>query len=380
MRITFLVPRFDLTGGARVVAIYATKLKQRGHEVVCVAPKRRRASIRAKIRSFMAGKGQPRVGVGPSHFDGADLDCRLLKHSPPIVDADLPDADVVVATWWETAEWVNALSPAKGCKVYFIQHHEVFSYLPVERSRATYRLPMHKIVISRWLKDLMGLQYEDPSADLILNSVDTAQFFAPPRSKQSVPTVGFLYSLSGFKSIDVVLKSIEIIRSRLGKIRIVAFGSELVSPNRPLPPGTEFHYRPPQDRIRDIYGSCDVWICGSSSEGFHLPPLEAMACRCPVVSTKVGGSIDVIVNGKNGYLVEIGDSFALATKSMSVLGLDLAAWEAMSEAALATATRYSWDDATDLLEEVLERQLGANQQSPASIMDKYGYGSMEAKS
>ena len=71
------------------------------------------------------------------------------------VDADLPDADIVIATWWETAEWVNALSPAKGRKVYFIQHHEVFSYLPVERSRATYRLPLHKIVISRWLKDLM---------------------------------------------------------------------------------------------------------------------------------------------------------------------------------------------------------------------------------
>ena len=93
-----------------------------------------------------------------------------------------------------------------------------------------------------------------------------------------------------------------------------------------------------------------------------------MACRCPVVSTKVGGPIDIIVNGKNGYLVEIGDSSALAAKSMSVLGLDLAAWEAMSEAALATATRYSWDDATDLFEQALQRQLGANHQSPASTM------------
>jgi glycosyltransferase involved in cell wall biosynthesis len=40
----------------------------------------------------------------------------------------------------------------------------------------------------------------------------------------------------------------------------------------------------------------------------HLPILEAMACSCPVVSTAVGGSVDSIKQGVNGYLVPVGNS------------------------------------------------------------------------
>ena len=120
----------------------------------------------------------------------------------------MPDADVVVATWWETAEWVNALDPRKGAKVYFIQHHEVFPYLPVDRSRATYQLPLRKVVISRWLLDVMREEYGDGSVDLVPNSVDSAQFFAAPRGKQSVPTFGFIYSTSGFKGLNVMLAAL----------------------------------------------------------------------------------------------------------------------------------------------------------------------------
>jgi hypothetical protein len=47
----------------------------------------------------------------------------------------------VIATWWETAEWVDRLSVSKGKKVYFIQHYEAFDYLPKERVEATWRLP-----------------------------------------------------------------------------------------------------------------------------------------------------------------------------------------------------------------------------------------------
>ena len=55
-----------------------------------------------------------------------------------MTDVDVPDGDLIIATWWETAEWVNALSPNKGAKVYFIQHHEIF---PTFRLSAV-RLPI----------------------------------------------------------------------------------------------------------------------------------------------------------------------------------------------------------------------------------------------
>jgi len=78
-----------------------------------------------------------------------------------------------------------------------------------------------------------------------------------------------------------------------------------------------------------------------------------MACRCPVVSTSVGGAIDLIENGRNGYVVRIGDVEALADRLVDVLTLGDAPWRTMSDAALVTASSYTWDDATDLLERAL---------------------------
>jgi glycosyltransferase involved in cell wall biosynthesis len=78
-----------------------------------------------------------------------------------------------------------------------------------------------------------------------------------------------------------------------------------------------------------------------------------MACRCPVVSTRVGGPLDTVIEGKNGFLAEIDDSEALAAAVVNVLRLPEQDWKEMSDAALATATSYTWYDAGGRFEEVL---------------------------
>ncbi|MCG2633014.1 glycosyltransferase family 4 protein [Bradyrhizobium sp. WYCCWR 13023] len=357
MRITFVIPKDDLAGGIRVVSIYAERLTRRGHDVVVVVPADNRPSLPTKIRSFMAGRGWPKVsGPGPSYFSSHPTRLLKLDCARPVTEADVPDADVIVATWWETAEWISQFAPSKGKKVYFIQHHEVFAHLPIERARKTYRLPFKKVVISRWLQDIMRDQYGDRDVALIPNSVDTRQFFSEPRLKQSVPSVGFVYSRVEFKGADVILEALSKVRQEAPQLRVLAFGAELPVPERPLPAWVEFKYRPAQDEMRKIYSSCDVWLCGSRSEGFYLPMLEAMACRCPVVSTKVGGPIDNIEDGTNGYLANIEDAAALAARTLQVLRLNELDWETMSQAALSTAEKYTWDDATDSLE-IVFRQL-----------------------
>jgi len=356
MRVTFVNPNDHMAGGNRVVSIYADRMARRGHKVVVVSGAFRRLSRWQKLRSLIAGRGWPKKHEPePSYFKGLPIEFRTLETQRPVVDSDVPDADIIVATWWETAEWINALNAKKGAKAYLVQHHEVFPHLPVERSRATYRLPFQKIVISRWLEEIMKEQYGDESAILIPNSVDTDQFFAFDRSKQPIPTVGFVYSKAEFKGADVIVKALEQVRAQLPKFRVVAFGAEYPSADLPLPDWIEYHYRPPQDQIRLLYGQCDVWLCGSRSEGFYLPMLEAMACRCPVVSTRVGGPIDNIRDSVNGFLVGIEDSTGLAEGMLKVLRLSEDEWHQMSAAALATAMRYSWDDATDRLEKSLQR-------------------------
>jgi glycosyltransferase involved in cell wall biosynthesis len=288
-----------------------------------------------------------------SHLDGADVAYRLVDGRQPIRDADVPDADVVIATWWETAEWVADLSPRKGAKVHFIQHHEVFPGQPIDRVEATWRLPFHRIVISRWLADLARERYGDAHTSLVPNAVDHDQFYAPPRGRAVAPTVGLLYSTVGFKGCDVALAVLNRVARRLPGIKLRAFGGQDPVPELPLPPFATYTRRPPQDKIREIYAACDVWLCASRSEGFHLPPLEAMACRCPVVSTRVGGSVEIVDDGVNGYLADVGDVATLSDRLTAVLELPEPLWVRMSRAAHATAARFTWDESTEQFERTL---------------------------
>lgn len=360
MKITFVLEHADLAGGIRVVAIYADRLTRRGHDVTVVSTPRRPLGWREAARSLVKFRSLPKryPANGPSHIDAVDVAHRRTRKYGPVRDADVPDGDVVVATWWETAEWVAKLSPKKGAKAFFIQHHEkLFAGQPIGRVEATWRLPMHKIVISKWLKETAEQLYSDVDVSHVPNSVDTEQFFAQPRGRQLVPTVGLLYSSTPFKGVDVSLEAIRRASKVVPNLQVVAFGAVDLVDELPLPAGARYTLFPPQDQIRNIYAACDVWLCGSRSEGFHLPPLEAMACRCPVVSTNVGGPADTIVDGVNGHLVDVDDVEALADRLVRVLSLPSDRWRAMSDAAYATAMEYSWDDATDKLESALEKAI-----------------------
>ncbi|MBD2090415.1 glycosyltransferase family 4 protein [Microcoleus sp. FACHB-1515] len=358
MKITFVLPCADLSGGNRVIATYAERLQNRGHQVQLVSVPHTPLTRKQQIRSLFQGKGWPsRTVTQPSHYDSIDVPHHVIDHAPPIVCADLPDADVVVATWWETAEWVNAFPSEKGAKVYLIQHHEVFDYLPIDRVKATYQMPLHKITISRWLDGLMRDEYGNRSVSLVPNSVDANLFHAPARGKQDVPTVGLLYAPMRWKGVEVSLRAFALAQAQIPNLQLLCFGN-CPPPAGLLPENAVFHLNPPQTKLKSLYAQCDVWLCGSYCEGFGLTILEAMACRTPSVSTSIGGAIDLIESGRNGYVVPVGDSAELAKSLVQVLKLPESEWQAMSNAAYTTATSYSWDDATDRFEAALQQAIG----------------------
>lgn len=69
-----------------------------------------------------------------------------------------------------------------------------------------------------------------------------------------------------------------------------------------------------------ILADFDVFVLTSLWEGLPVAALEAMACGKPVLATRTGGIEEVVVEGKAGYLVDPGDTEALAMRLASVLG------------------------------------------------------------
>lgn len=356
MKITFLCAAVSQGGGSRVVAIYAKKLLDMGHDVTVVSRQPKPVSRQSRVMDRLTGrssKGDPSRRT--IHFDYLGDRHRWIPWKWPVDADDLPDADILIATWWRTAYEVRMMPPEKGKKVYFVQHHEIFDHVPQDLASASYLLPLKKITIADWLVDTMAQTYGDTDVIKVENSVDTTMFQAPPRERNAVPTVGLLYSNARFKGIEISREAISIARQTFPELQIKSFGKKHPTADHPLPEGYDFFQDPPQDKIKEIYADCDVWLCGSHAEGFHLPPLEAMACRTPVVATRVGGTVETVTDGKNGYLVDVGDAKALGARLVDVLQLPPERWRAMSDAAHARAHSYTWDDAAQAFEAALVR-------------------------
>lgn len=367
MKITFVLPTLSLTGGIRVISIFAELLRKRGHSVFVISLPRPQPSMRQQVKSLLRGGGwiSPPENE-PSFFDNLAVEHKITDRYRPVEDKDVPDADVVIATWWETAEWVAKLSPSKGAKAYFIQHHEVFDYLPQGRVEATWRLPMHKITISQWLVELARTEYDDDQVSLAPPTVDTKQFYACPRNKQSVPTVGLMYSTVYWKGTDIALKAFSLAAEKIPNLRLVAFGTEAPSSELPLPANAEYVIQPDQDKIKDYYSKCDAWLLASRSEGFGLPIIEAMACRTPVISTPAGAAPEIL-SGGTGILVRSEDPQEMAKAIESICQLPNSKWQAMSEAAYAKVNNYTWEDATDHFEAALKVAVDKSQDRDVNI-------------
>jgi glycosyltransferase involved in cell wall biosynthesis len=353
MRITFVVPLLEVSGGARIVAGHAEQLAAQGHDVLIVAPRPGRAGFRRTLKRLLrleaATNPRRHALVAKVH---APL--HVPRHHGPIVERDVPDADVIIATWWETTEWISGFSARKGAKVHFIQHYEAFPEMPVERVKAAWRLPFFKITIAQWLVDLGCEQFGIEEMALVPNSVDHALFDGLPRGKGEPPTVGFLFHMAPFKNVATSIKAVARVKKALPNVRLVSFGVVMPAPEE-LPEGCEFHYLPSQEQIARIYARCDAWLSTSRTEGFNLPPLEAMASGCPAVCSKTGRPLEIIEEGVNGYLVDTDNVEGFASAILKILSLADAEWRNMSDAARHSVAHPTWDESSALFEQALMR-------------------------
>jgi glycosyltransferase involved in cell wall biosynthesis len=70
--------------------------------------------------------------------------------------------------------------------------------------------------------------------------------------------------------------------------------------------------------VRPFLGAADVFTLTSNNETFSIAALEAMAMGVPCVLTDIGGAHEMIVDGKNGFLVESGNPGSIAAGWLKV--------------------------------------------------------------
>ncbi len=82
---------------------------------------------------------------------------------------------------------------------------------------------------------------------------------------------------------------------------------------------SEIRFLGKQDAVEELLAVADIFVLPSQNESFGLAALEAMACEVPVVSSNIGGLPEVNIDGKTGYLCNVGDIDTMADKVLSIL-------------------------------------------------------------
>lgn len=266
---------FSNNGGTKTLFHSANILTDMGHEVRCVSNH-------------------------PNKFTWFPLKAEFIqpKHS-----LAYPDADVNIATGFQSVRNVVAAPPQKGKPVHWIRAHETWITKQLER---VYKAPTTKWVNSEGLKFFIKRQY-GVDTKVLYPGADLDVFYNTNKRRYDLQyfTVGALSNKKPRKRQDWVAKTFENLNRTYGaKAAFVMFGND----GRPLDVKYVHAYlqQPKPDILRAMYNKVKVWLAPTYSEGLHICPIEAALCGCLVVGTtaELAGLRDWLVDGHTGFMGE----------------------------------------------------------------------------
>lgn len=186
------------------------------------------------------------------------------------------------------------------------------------------------IAVSKGLKDEIkasGLLSEAKTT-VIYNGIDTTLYYkrdsSPIRQtlglEKSDVLVGSLGNVRPAKAYDVLIKAAAIAIKEKPELHFIIAGdtkkeplmselNELITKENVA---NNVHFIGFQDNSADFLGQMDIFLLTSSSEGFSISTIEAMATGLPIIATKCGGPEEIINNETEGTLIEANNPIKLS--------------------------------------------------------------------
>lgn len=233
-------------------------------------------------------------------------------------------------------------------------------------TRLTDRLADGIVVNSLAVRDSLIREDGVPPSRIHLcyNGIDLDRFHArrqPPPPEGPV-VIAFIGVLRREKDLGTLLEAVRRLHrsEREVRLRLIGWGPEtgsLKQQSRALRIDTICSFDPAVGTVEEVLRGVDIFVLPSLSESFSNSLMEAMACGCAVIASRVGGNPELVEHGVTGLLFPAGDSAGLAA-ALEALIADPSLREHLGRnAAESIRARFGAARSVAVMEQVYERYL-----------------------
>lgn len=287
-----VIPAADLHvgGGCKTLVDIARAMTRRGHEVEIILPEK-----------------------SSSYYQ---IPCKLTI-VPALTKSTIPYGDLVLPNFYTTFPPAFEAWPEQcvrislGFEPLWTSRHELALW--------TYQQDLPVISISSWLDDQI-YNYTYRRSTVVSLGIDSTVFHASPampkRKKGDQPQVILYiardpktgYEFKGFRDFQQCMNIIKNEWSGNFIVHLICPEWKLDLPDIPH----RVFFPKNEQEMAILYRDADVFVSSSWFEAFSLPPLEAMACGTPVVTTNSGGVMDYCKHMETAYITQPKNPRALA--------------------------------------------------------------------
>ncbi len=211
--------------------------------------------------------------------------------------------------------------------------------------------------------------YAVPAEDVQLcyNGVDVSEFYPAEQPRPAAVAgasfvIGTVCVLRVEKALELLVEAFAKVRDKVpgSKLLIVGSGPELPklqALSEKLAIAQDCVFVPAVRKVAEYLRGMDIFVSTSYSEAFSNSILEAMACGCCVVASRVGGTPELIADEERGLLFQSGNSDDLAQKLTKLIDDPGLRKRFAHNAAEFARTRLSMDTAVARMTEIYEKLL-----------------------